>query len=106
MTDNTSVPACDDVDVLTALAVYDNLIDAERRELFTSTYRAVLADGRGDGGARLESFAHSLRSMVVLESRHPEARDRIRNAARTSAEAGGSVPFEDVYAVLRGGPRD
>lgn len=39
--------------------------------------------------------------MPILEAKHPEIREMIRNAPRTAAEAGGTIPFEEVYALLR-----
>lgn len=40
--------------------------------------------------------------MPILEAKHPEIWEVIRNAPRTAAEAGGAVSFEEVYALLRG----
>jgi hypothetical protein len=61
-------PPRDDPQVTTALAVWDALNDDERREVFASLYRAVLAHQRTSHIDHLVRFAESVDGMVRLES--------------------------------------
>lgn len=95
-------PAIDDPEIVAAMAVYDNLNDDERREIFRGLYRSVTAFSRSSDIDYLLRFAKSIQGMVILENKHPEVRDRIRNAPRSAREAGGTVDIAEVRKLLRG----
>lgn len=99
--DTSNRPAIDDPEIVEAMKVYDNLNDAERREIFRNLCRSVTAFSRTSRIDYLMEFAKSVRGMMILESKHPEVRDKIRNAPRTADEAGGAVDFSEVYRLLR-----
>lgn len=99
--DTSNKPTNDDPEIVEAMKVYDNLNDTERREVFRNLCRSVTAFSRTSDIDYLVEFAKSVRGMVILESKHPEVRDKIRNAPRTAREAGGSVDFAEVYRLLK-----
>lgn len=84
-----------------AMAVYDNLNATEQREVFRTMYRAVAAYRYTGNTDRLIRFAESMHGMVILETRHPDVREQIRNAPKTVREAGGTVDTADVIRQLR-----
>lgn len=65
---NPGTPPVDDPQVAEAMRVYDGILnDTERREVFRSMYRAVLAYDRTQDVDHLARLSLSVKDMVLLE---------------------------------------
>lgn len=90
-------PARDDPQVEKAMGVWDALDAGERREVFRTLYRAVLAHRRTSDIDHFIRFAESVDGMVRLES----ATD-LRRVIRDSAAAPGTPQNEVGFASMAG----
>lgn len=95
-------PPDDDPEMQEAAYLWDDvLLDDERRNVFLSVYRCVLAWHRTGNVEYLTGLGLSIDSMVILERNQPGVHEKIRNAPRTAAEAGGAMSAAEVRAMLR-----
>lgn len=95
------VPAKDDPQVKTAMAVWDELTAEEQREFFRSAFRTVAAYGQSKDIDHLTRFAESVNRMVRLEST-TDLRQRIREQRDVVPEPADPAAVEELLKRLEG----
>lgn len=97
-----SAPSADDPEVVEAMAFYDDVLtEDERREVYRSLFRCTLGWARTGNPEYLTGLGLSVRSMVILERNQPGVHEKLRNAPKTAAEAGGAMSIAEVREILR-----
>lgn len=81
-----------------ALMVYDELSDAERREVFRNLYSAIAAFKQTSNVDHLVVFADSVELMVNLK---PEERQTLRMAAANPVRPEELIDLDEVRKVLK-----
>ncbi|KAB8182169.1 hypothetical protein [Microbispora catharanthi] len=88
----------EDLDISRALMVYDELSDAERREVFRNLYSAIAAFRQTSNVDHLITFADSVELMVNLK---PEDRQALRIAASTPVRPEELIDLDEVRKILK-----
>lgn len=94
------VPAKDDPQVKTAMAVWDELTGEEQRNVFEGVARAVTAFGRTKEIDHLVRLSQSVDEMVLLEQQ-PGFTEARRAPAADDSEPGEGVGIAEVIRRLR-----